>query len=213
MSYLFGNTGGTTWGLKTYNQIFALDSNNTSSANYWNKSGVKNYDTVICSTNHALLTAYYKNGDPSNTLYWYGTGIYLCTNQDTVVINPGSFVCAYEQSSGTFPTGTLPFVELSTDVDKAFGVAISSGTANGGDILIATSGTWPTRTDDSIAFAEHVQVSTSSSTIGQVLGNTTGVIGAIGKLHTASFNIVVNAAGDVNTGCLTTIWGTSAEIN
>ena len=211
MSYLFGNTGGTTWGLKTYNQIFALDSNETSSANYWNKSGVRNYDTVICSTNHALLTAYYKNGDPSNTLYWYGTGIYLCTNKDTVVINPGSFVCAYESTSAQ--VGTLPFVELSTDVDKVFGVALSSGTANGGDILIATSGTWPIRRNGSIAFATHVKVSTSSTYIGQVQQSTSGVIGAIGKLHTANFDIIANTAGDADNGCLTTIWGTSAEIN
>ena len=89
----------------------------------------------------------------------------------------------------------------------------SSGTANGGDILIATSGTWPIRRNGSIAFATHVKVSTSSTYIGQVQQSTSGVIGAIGKLHTANFDIIANTAGDVNTGCLTTIWGTSAEIN
>ena len=212
MSYLFGNTGGTTWGLKTYNQIFALDSNEVSSENYWNKSGVRNYDTVICSTNHTLLTAYYRNGNPSNTLYWYGTGIYLCTNRDTITINPGDFVCAYESTN--VQTGSLPFIELSTDPDKAFGVALTTGLSTSGDILIATSGTWPIkRSSPAPAFASHVKLSSTTSQAGTVINSSSGVIGAIGKLHTADFDIIENTAGDVADGCLTTIWGTSSEIN
>jgi hypothetical protein len=211
MSYLFGNTGGTAWGLKTYNQLFALDRGNVSSANYWDTSSVRNYDTVICSTNHSLLTAYYKNGDPSNTLYWYGTGIYLCENKDTIVIEPGDFACAYLSSSAQ--TGTLPFVELSTTIARAFGVALTSGTANGGDILMATSGTWPTKRSETIAFGEHVIVDSGASDIGKVRGATSAVIGTIGKLYQASFPIITDSAGASVDGCLTTIWGTGTEIN
>ena len=52
MSYTFGNTGGTAWGLKTYNQIFALNSQTVGAAEYWDQSYVNDLDTVICSTNH-----------------------------------------------------------------------------------------------------------------------------------------------------------------
>jgi len=211
MSYLFGNTGGTTWGLKTYNQIFALDSNEEESANYWNKSGVKNYDTVICSTNSRLLTAYYKNGDPSNTLYWYGTGIYLCTNKYSSTINPGDYVLAYYTS--TPPAGNFPFVTLGTsNLDRAVGVALTSG-ASDGDVLIATSGDWPVKRRETMNFNDHVRVSNDAADIGTVESESGGGIGNVGKLKTADFDIIVNTGGDVVNGCICTFWGTSAEIN
>lgn len=198
MSYLFGNTGGTTWGLKTYNQIFALNSETVGAAEYWDKSNVQNYDTVICSTNNKLLTAYYRNGDSSNELYWYGAGIYLMQNMDTDALTPGDYLIAYYDTSSS-PSTNYPFVQKygggGNPYERCVGVALSAGTAfderngYGGPVMVATFGVWPCKirigTSYAPRYGDHVQVYLSSSTYaGLVRRNTSaGYFGLIGKCY------------------------------
>lgn len=226
MSYLFGNTGGTTWGLKNYNQIFALNSETVGATDYWDKSQVQNYDTVICSTNNKLLTAYYRNGDSSNELYWYGAGIYLMQNMGNAV-TPGDYLIGYYDLSSS-PSTNYPFVQTygggGNPYERCVGVALSSGTAfserdgYGGPLIVATFGVWPCkiRTGTSYAprYGDHVQVYISSSTYAGLVRRTTssGTYGLIGKCYDeASFPIFIDsqAEGEPVNGRQILLWTAS----
>ena len=120
MSYTFSGAGGTTWGARTFNQIFALNSETVGAAEYWDKSNVEDYDTVICSTNNKVLVAKYLfrgPGDSTPVLYWFTTGVYLCQYSGSVATTPGTFkigrarvgkecrvyLCQYSGSVATTP--------------------------------------------------------------------------------------------------------------
>ncbi len=147
MSYTFGNAGGTTWGLKTYNQIFARNSETVGAAEYWDKSNVQDFDTVICSTNHRLLTAkYMPTSDLGATprLHWFGTGIYLCHYEDNGYgnVENGDYLVI---SANTSPT-VRPHVRVASGTgerQEAFGVVLIGG-ADRDFITVATMGVWPT---------------------------------------------------------------------
>jgi len=109
MSYTFGNAGGTTWGAKTFNQIFAPNSENPTATEYWDKSQVEDYDTVVCSTNFKVLTAKYVNraaDDSTQILHWFTTGVYLCETLNNVKM--GDYVICSETAGAS----VRPYVGL-----------------------------------------------------------------------------------------------------
>ena len=91
MSYTFNNTGGTNHGIKSYDQIFALNSTTAGATNYWDPL-LESGDTVIMELeythsdtlmrNHKLLTYYDfdEGGELVQGKHWIGNGIYLCYN-------------------------------------------------------------------------------------------------------------------------------------
>ena len=225
MSYTYAGKGGTTWGLKSYNEIFALNSETVGSANYWDKSLVQNYDTVICSTNHRLLVAYYRLGNPANKLFWYGTGIYEMQNDGVYPLNPGDYVVMTEASSdGGLTNAVRPSVTMwnSGGDERCVGVCLSSAdSAEEGfgefPVLVATSGTWPIKANSTSppVYGSHVKVTetTSATNRGTVQANSGATQGLIGKCHLNSFDIITSTAATPTTrsGALVTLWGTATE--
>ena len=60
MSYTFNNTGGTNHGIKTYDQIFALNRTTSGASNYWNPTLVSG-DTVIMELQYTHASSLMRN--------------------------------------------------------------------------------------------------------------------------------------------------------
>lgn len=224
MSYTFAGKGGTSWGLKTYNQIFAQNSETVGAAEYWDKSLVQNYDTVICSTNHRLLVAYYRNGNPANQLFWYGTGIYEMQNDGGNSLYPGSYCVMVETGGdGGLTNAVRPSVTRYTSggEERCVGVCLSTAvvteTYQEVPVLVATSGVWPIMANSSSppVYGSHVKIteSTGSTNGGTVQSNAGAADGLIGKCYNTTFNIITSTAASPSTraGALVSLWGTSTE--
>lgn len=202
MSYTFGNTGGTTYGLKSYNEIFALNRTTVGASNYWNPT-LADFDTVICSDNSKLLTYY--NG------YWWGTGIYLCLNNSGSTRNPGDYVGASETaaSSGTNSRPVIYNITSSGDRERAFGVCLTTA-ANQGLLTVAINGLWPVKRSGTPSTYISVHPATSNN---QVLATTSPGGGRCGKLIDLDFGIIdsTDAVPDVAAGCKVMFYGTANE--
>jgi len=227
MSYTFNNTGGTNYGIKSYNNIFALNATNTGASNYWDPPLVSG-DTVIMELqytissslikNHKLLT-YYDFDQGGSLVYgkhWIGTGLYLCYNNDSVTINPGQFVCQWQGSPLPGGAGSrTPVVVASTsgEATQPLGVAVEKGTA-GSFFMVAMMGVWPALRDGVLAYDEAIY-STYDSSGAVTLTVPSGSYnkGAFGKCISLDYSIITTKTEPPETsdGCLVCIWGTSAE--
>jgi hypothetical protein len=157
MSYTFGTTGGTCYGYKSYNQIFAINSETgtppATASNYWDKSNVLENDTVICSENNIMLTARYipnvfgKTG--GSDLCWFGTGIYLAYVTDNVF--PGDYLVIDADPAPNYVSSGIeqpPAFKIATSIaDRPYsaGVALAASTLFRRHIPVATFGLWPVR--------------------------------------------------------------------
>jgi len=208
MSYTSGNAGGTTWGAKTFNQIFAPNSETVGAAEYWDKSQVEDYDTVVCSTNSKVLTAKYLNrsqADGTQVLHWFGTGVYLCE----VVLSSANSVQMgdYVLCSDSGGVSVRPYVEVrdgSGDEEYAFGTVLVGGVDND-FITVATLGNWPVRRSGSVSLNTHAIQSSTAKRV-STGGNADG---AMGKFYVADFDIIrdANAVPTVAFGGILTMWG------
>lgn len=239
MSYTFGNAGGTTWGLRTYNQIFAPNSETVGAAEYWDKSNVQDFDTVICSTNHQLLTAKYITDRGGKSLFWYGTGIYVCERVGTNVQH-GDYVITSAISAATVRPVIQIATATSTSLEEnrryAFGVVLATSPSNEW-ALVATSGVWPMLIDASGSWdGNRVIMPIKDTTNQSTVWDGTGVQGAFGQTYpingtiwpntTGNWNPSVQAgpgfpiirstaatpaSGDIKDGGLILMWGTARE--
>ena len=203
MSYTFGNTGGTTWGLKTYNQIFALNSQTVGAAEYWDQSYVNDLDTVICSTNHRMLT--YLNGK------WWGNGIIGAVNKNGSDIEPGDYVIVSSSASGS----TRPSCEITTsasELDHCFGVVLQGG-ADGTLCTLGTQGSWPCKTNGTIIESRPMRL--DSSPAGTLFdASSISGDGFVGKYINVVFPIITSTAATPTTaqGHLVSLYGTANQI-
>ncbi len=240
MSYTFGNAGGTTWGLKTYNQIFAPNSETVGAAEYWDKSNVQDFDTVICSTNYQLLTAKYITDRGGRALFWYGTGIYVC-DRVGVNVNHGDYVITSNSTPGTvrplIQIATATSASLENNRRYAFGVVLASSAAETW-ALVATSGVWPILIDATSSWdGNRVIMPIKDATNQSTVFDGTGAIGAFGQTYPVNgltwptspsgnwdasvqagpgFPIIRStaatpASGDIKDGGLILMWGTARE--
>jgi len=225
MSYTFNNTGGTNHGIKTYDQIFALNRTTSGASNYWNPKLISG-DTVIMELqythasslmrNHKILTYYDfdQGGSFVQGKHWIGNGLYMCYNNSGSNINPGDFVCQWSGSTAPAAAGTRPIIDLSTsstDSRYPLGVAVERS-ANGSMVMVAMMGVWPCKRFGTLALDVPMYLRTSNNQITQTNPNA-GQRGALGKCIEASFPIIdsVDADPETSNGALIAIWGTSTE--
>ncbi len=197
MSYTSSNTGGTTWGFKTYNQIFAPNSETVGAAEYWDKSRVRNLDTVICSTNNKLLTArILPVGDRSgNTaVYWFGTGIYRATLINAGTAFNGDYVVVSDDNTGTYSLPRVTIASATSEREFSAGVVLQAYSA-GTLVTIATSGIWPVRISE--GFGGVTTVGISGNELEAVAANSGGV-GTLGLSTVANYAVVDNSITNPN---------------
>tara|TARA_Y100000389_G_scaffold69824_1_gene66533 strand:- start:2072 stop:2770 length:699 start_codon:yes stop_codon:yes gene_type:complete len=213
MSYTFSGAGGTTWGARTFNQIFALNSETVGAAEYWDKSNVEDYDTVICSTNNKVLVAKYLfrgPGDSTPVLYWFTTGVYLCQYSGSVATTPGTFMAVSSTNSAPSGNSVRPLAEISdpsgsTSDQFSLGITLVGG-VNGDSITVATVGNWPVKRDGSVNLRNHAIPDTSA---GELYDQSTNADGSVGKFYTTNFPIITSTSANPTTvdGAIVTLWG------
>ena len=213
MSYTFSGAGGTTWGARTFNQIFALNSETVGAAEYWDKSNVEDYDTVICSTNNKVLVAKYLfrgPGDSTPVLYWFTTGVYLCQYSGSVATTPGTFMAVSSTNSAPSGNSVRPLAEISdpsgsTSDQFSLGITLVGG-VNGDSITVATVGNWPVKRDGSVNLRNHAIPDTNA---GELYDQSTNADGSVGKFYTTNFPIITSTSANPTTvdGAIVTLWG------
>lgn len=226
MSYTFNNTGGTNYGVKTYNQIFAINRTTTGASNYWNPTLVSG-DTVICEMSYVhasqsikdykLLTWYDfdQGGADVYGSHWIGAGIYLCYDSDGNGWSVGDFLCcpSIETPSGA---GARPIGVKATSVAEAerpMGVALEQCDENG-FATVAMMGLWPMKRNGTLGRSEAIYSRTNGS--GEVDDAPIGSYknGAFGKAIDPDFPIITSTAATPTTvnGAQVCMWGTAAEV-
>lgn len=232
MSYTFNNTGGTNHGIKTYNQIFAMNRTTAGASNYWNPTLVSG-DTVLCKiqyihnsnaiSNYKLLTWYDfdQGGSFVYGAHWIGTGIYLCYCNDTSGWDIGEFVCQPLLTSEPSPSpGARPIVEKASNTDEAqtpMGVALEPADEDGSFATVALSGAWPIKRSVTLTRQQAIYSTINSSgEITNVPPPVTGTqykAGAMGKAIDIDYDIITSTAATPTTanGALICVWGTAAE--
>tara|TARA_R100000908_G_C3753632_1_gene147987 strand:- start:2231 stop:2884 length:654 start_codon:yes stop_codon:yes gene_type:complete len=211
MSYTFSGAGGTTWGARTFNQIFALNSETVGAAEYWDKGNVEDYDTVVCSTNNKVLVAKYLTRGPRNpspVLYWFTTGVYLCQYYGpNAAVTPGTFMAVSSINSGgsVRPLAEISDPSGSTSDQFSLGIVLVGG-VNGDTITVATVGNWPVKRDGSVNLRNHAIPDTSP---GELFDQSTNADGSVGKFYTTNFPIITSTSANPTTvdGAIVTLWG------
>ena len=215
MSYTSGNAGGTTWGAKTFNQIFAPNSETVGATDYWDKSQVEDYDTVVCSTNSTVLTAKYMNrgqSDSEQVLHWFGTGIYLCESISSTTLEMGDYVIT-PLSGDSIGASVRPMIRLSGSTagssrQRAYGVVLVPGGIRQ-FVTVATLGNWPVKRTGTATSVLNDCAFADNSNAGQVALSSGGLEGAMGKLYSTGFDIITSSAVAPTTenGAVLTMWG------
>jgi hypothetical protein len=230
MSYTFNNTGGTNYGVKTYNEIFAINRKTVGASNYWNPTLVSG-DTVVCEMSYVhasqsikdykLLTWY--DFDQGGSLvygsHWIGAGIYLCYDSDGNGWGVGDFLCCPLIEDLPGAAGARPLVVKATSVAEAerpMGVALEP-CDEGGELAFATvamMGLWPMKRQGTLGRSEAIYSRTDGS--GKVDDAPIGSYknGAFGKAIDPDFPIITSTAATPTTvdGAQVCMWGTAAEV-
>lgn len=214
MSYVDPHRSGTTFGVVDFNDVFAP---NTS---YNWDTLADDLDTLICKVPYDdtlgnplnayhLLTAY---RDGTNTLHWYGPGIYLCCNVSGSSVQMGDAVCISNTAAAS-PTNSRPVIEIgttTTDTDNPFGVVLEP-IADQGYGSVAMAGIFPAKRGSNVlSFEQHIYIDNSPS--GVVRSSATNDRGAIGRTIQPDFPIITDALGTTVNGGLILMWGTSREL-
>ena len=227
MSYTFNNRGGTNYGIKTYNQVFAKNRKTVGASNYWDPTLISG-DTVICEMSythagdlikdHKLLTWYDFDQYSQSQVYgshWIGAGIYLCYDSDGNGWEIGDFLCCPLTEMPT-AAGARPSVVKATSVAEAerpMGVALEDCNENG-FATIAMMGLWPVKRNGTLGRSEAIYSRTDGS--GEVDDAPIGTYknGAFGKAIDPDFDIITSTSATPSTvdGAQVCIWGTAAEI-
>ena len=229
MSYTFNNTGGTNHGIKSYDQIFALNSTTAGATNYWDPL-LESGDTVIMELeythsdtlmrNHKLLTYYDfdEGGELVQGKHWIGNGIYLCYNNSTGAVSIGDYVIQWTGATAPGAAGTRPIVTKGRSAGEAIkpmGVALEPA-ASGEFFTVAMMGVWPCKRSGSLGYDEPMYLGATSTTGTLVTATdpSSGQRGALGKCIRNDYNIITSADATPETanGGLILIWGTSSEM-
>jgi len=228
MSYTFNNTGGTNYGIKTYNQIFAKNRTTVGASNYWNPTLLTG-DTVICEMSWTVESNAIKNykllswfdfdqgGELVYGAHWIGTGIYLCYDADGNGWNVGEFLCQPEVEDLPGAAGARPMVVKASTTSEArrpMGVALED-CSEGGFATVAMMGLWPAKREGTLP--RNVAIYPDNDGSGRVADNVPGGgsynAGAMSKAINPDFPIITSTAATPTTvdGAQICIWGTAAE--
>jgi len=227
MSYTFNEVGGTNHGVKTYNQIFAINRKTVGASNYWDPTLISG-DTVICEIeythassvikDHKLLTwfDFDQGGSFVYGAHWIGAGIYLCYDSDGNGFNVGDFMCSPYEISTPSGAGARPSVLKATNVSEAerpMGAALET-CVSGGFATVGMMGLWPMKRQGALGRSEAIYSRTDGS--GKVDDAPIGSYknGAFGKAIDPDFPIITSTAATPTTvdGAQVCIWGTAAEV-